>query len=37
MALADTFAEILESLPDDWTDLQLDLGIWDEFRRIRAQ
>ena len=28
--LADRFAEIVESLPDDWTDLDLDLRIADE-------
>jgi hypothetical protein len=27
MALADTFTEIVESLPSDWTDLELDLRI----------
>src|SRR4029079_355165 len=27
MALAETFQEILDSLPSDWTDLQLDLRI----------
>ena len=25
--LADTFSEVLESLPSDWTDLELDLRI----------
>ena len=28
--LADTFQQITESLPDDWTDLELDLRIADE-------
>ena len=32
MALADTFQEIVDSLPDDWTDLELDLRIDDESR-----
>jgi hypothetical protein len=36
MALADTFQEIIDSLPDDWTDLELDLRIFDEERYIEA-
>jgi hypothetical protein len=36
MALADTFSELVESLPDDWTDLELDLRIFDETRYIEA-
>lgn len=36
MALAETFAAVLESLPDDWTDLELDLRIDDEERYIDA-
>jgi len=36
MALADTFSEIVGSLPDDWTDLELDLRIDDERRYIDA-
>jgi hypothetical protein len=36
MALADDFNAILESLPDDWTDLELDLRIFDETRYIEA-
>jgi hypothetical protein len=36
MALADTFDEIVGSLPDDWTDLELDLRIFDERRYIDA-
>lgn len=36
MALADTFQEIVDSLPDDWTDLELDLRIYDEHRYIDA-
>jgi hypothetical protein len=35
-ALADTFEQIVESLPDDWTDLELDLRIFDEERYIDA-
>jgi hypothetical protein len=36
MALADTFREIVDSLPDDWTDLELDLRLLDESRYIDA-
>lgn len=36
MGLADTFTEIVDSLPDDWTDLELDLRIHDESRYIEA-
>jgi hypothetical protein len=36
MALAEAFQEILESLPGDWTDLQLDLRIDDESRYVEA-
>jgi hypothetical protein len=36
MALADTFSRVVESLPDDWTDLELDLRIFDEDRYIDA-
>lgn len=36
MALADTFQRIVDSLPDDWTDLELDLRIHDEERYIDA-
>ena len=36
MALADTYDEIVASLPDDWTDLELDLRILDETRYIDA-
>jgi hypothetical protein len=36
MALADTFTQIVESLPDDWTDLELDLRIADEKRYVDA-
>jgi len=34
--LADSFQELLDSLPDDWTDLELDLRIFDEERYIDA-
>ena len=36
MALADTFHEIVDSLPDDWTDLELDVRIFDEERYVDA-
>ncbi|HEX7297417.1 MAG TPA: hypothetical protein VF257_00335 [Solirubrobacteraceae bacterium] len=36
MALADTFQQVVDSLPDDWTDLELDLRIDDESRYIEA-
>jgi hypothetical protein len=36
MPLADDFQSIIASLPDDWTDLSLDLRIADEERYIDA-
>ncbi len=36
MALAETFQQIVDSLPDDWTDLELDLRIFDETRYVDA-
>jgi hypothetical protein len=36
MGLADTFQQIVDSLPEDWTDLELDLRIADEQRYIEA-
>jgi hypothetical protein len=36
MPLAETFQRIVDSLPDDWTDLELDLRIRDESRYIEA-
>jgi hypothetical protein len=36
MGLADAFNEIVESLPEDWTDLELDLRIDDEDRYVDA-
>ncbi len=36
MALADTFQEIVDSLPEDWTDIEVDLRILDETRYIDA-
>jgi len=34
--LAPAFQEILDSLPDDWTDLEIDLRIFDERRYVDA-
>jgi hypothetical protein len=36
MGLADTFQQTVASLPDDWTDLELDLRIADESRYVEA-
>jgi hypothetical protein len=36
MALAADFHGIVDSLPDDWTDLELDLRIADESRYVDA-
>ena len=36
MGLADTFQQIVDSMPDDWTDLELDVRIHDEDRYIEA-
>jgi hypothetical protein len=36
MGFADTFSQIVDSLPDDWTDLELDLRIKDERRYVDA-
>jgi hypothetical protein len=36
MGLADTFQTIVDSLPEDWTDLELDLRIADESRYVEA-
>jgi hypothetical protein len=36
MPLAEAFGELVESLPDDWTDLSFDLRIADEERYIDA-
>ena len=36
MALADTFQQIVDSLPDDWTDLELDMRIAEESRYVEA-
>ena len=36
MGLADTFQQVVDSLPDDWTDLELDVRIFDETRYVDA-
>ncbi len=36
MPLADTFEQMVDWLPDDWTDLELDLRIFDERRYVDA-
>jgi hypothetical protein len=36
MDLADSFQAVLDSLPDDWTDLEIDLRILDEERYVDA-
>lgn len=36
MALADTFQTVLDALPDDWSDLELDVRIFDESRYVEA-
>jgi hypothetical protein len=36
MALAEDFQRIVDSLPDDWTDLELDMRIADESRYVEA-
>jgi hypothetical protein len=36
MALADDFQAVLDSLPPDWTQLELDLRIVDEDRYVEA-
>ncbi|MEA2168744.1 MAG: hypothetical protein QOF76_2044 [Solirubrobacteraceae bacterium] len=36
MGLADDFNDILDALPSDWTDLELDLRILDEVQYLDA-
>ena|SRR6478736_10267921 len=36
MALAEDFEQILDSMPPDWTDLEVDLRIDDESRYVDA-
>jgi hypothetical protein len=35
-SLADTFQQVVDSLPRDWTDIELDLRIADESRYVEA-
>jgi len=35
-SLADKFQQVVDSLPDDWSDLELDVRIFDEERYIQA-
>jgi hypothetical protein len=36
MALAEDFQEVVDALPDDWTDLEFDMRISDEGRYVDA-
>jgi hypothetical protein len=36
MPLADDFMEIVDAMPPDWTDMELDLRIFDEERYVEA-
>ena len=36
MGLADTFEGIIDGLPGDWTDLELDMRLADESRYVEA-
>lgn len=36
MALSGSFQEAIDSLPDDWSDLVMDLRIFDESRYVEA-
>ncbi|HEY5428465.1 MAG TPA: hypothetical protein VIK04_05055 [Solirubrobacteraceae bacterium] len=36
MSIAQTFDELIAPLPDDWTDLEFDLRIFDETRYVDA-
>src|SRR5262249_36606949 len=36
MALAEHFQEIIDALPEDWTDLELDMRIADEARYVET-
>jgi hypothetical protein len=36
MSLAESFQEVVDALPDDWTDLELDMRIGDESRYVDA-
>jgi hypothetical protein len=36
MGLADDFTALVDSLPEDWTDLEIDVRIFDESRYVDA-
>ena len=36
MAFAESFQDVVDSLPEDWTDLELDLRIDEEARYVEA-
>ena len=36
MALAETFQSIVDSLPEDWTDMEIDVRLADESRYVEA-
>jgi hypothetical protein len=36
MAFAEDFQEIVDALPEDWTDLELDMRLADESRYVEA-
>jgi hypothetical protein len=36
MGLAESFQGVLDSLPDDWTDVEIDLRVLDEERYVDA-
>lgn len=36
MSMADAFQQIVQSLPEDWTDIEFDLRITDESRYVDA-
>jgi len=36
MAFAEDFQQVVDSLPEDWTDLELDLRLADESRYVEA-
>jgi hypothetical protein len=36
MALAEDFQEVVDSMPPDWTQLELDMRIFDEDRYVEA-
>ena len=36
MALVDDFTSMIDALPEDWTDLEIDVRIFDESRYVDA-